>query len=389
MRSSPLFIGLAVPRSATFDRDILRGIARYAASKPQWIFASEILEQQPWRRRGETKLAGMIASVSTEAAVRALASFRQPVVNVAATLPKLRIPTVRIDNTLVGELAAAHFLERGLRHFAYIGPTVHLYSVERQTAFSAAIAKQGYCTACYFVRTRKPFDPSFQRWHLDPGVQPWLLKLPKPVGIFVPDDHWGVQVTEACRLVGLRVPEDVAILGIDNDDLDCELSRPRLSSIVLPSERIGYEAAALLDRLLTGAPRPSGPTLLPPLGVATRRSTEALAIADRDVVKAVRFIREHPHLPVSITEVAREVAVGRRTLERRCHRALGWSLGEEIRRVHVERARNLLAQTDLPMKVVAKEAGFSGLRHMGHVFRQHFKMPPTAYRRLHSRSGEA
>ena len=381
MKNNPLYIGFAVHRSATFDRDILRGIARYAASKPNWVFSSVIPQRRLWRSRSTPRLAGLIASVSTKAIAHALSSFRRPLVNVTAVLPHLRYPTVRIDNTLVGELAATHFLERGLRHFAYIGPTIHLFSVERHAAFTRALAKQGFAAAAYFIRTNKPFDPFFQRWDLDHGVQQFLRAQPKPVGVFIPGDEWGVQLTEACRLAGLRVPEDVAVLSVDNDDLDCEMSRPRLSSIILPSERIGYEAAALLDRLLAGDKRPDSPVLLPPLGVATRRSTEVLAIDDLDVVKAVRFVREHAHRQLRVAEVAREIAVGRRTLERRCRQALGWSLGEEICRVHLERARHLLVQTDLPMTTIAKKAGFSGLHHMGQVFRRHLMMPPTAYRR--------
>jgi LacI family transcriptional regulator len=191
----------------------------------------------------------------------------------------------------------------------------------------------------------------------------------------------GVQVAEACRQVGLRVPEDVALLGVDDDELDCELTRPRLSSVIVPAERIGYEAAALLDRLLAGERPPAEPILLPPTGVATRRSTEMLALADREVVAAVRFIREHAHLPLRVRDVLREVAVGRRTIERRCHKALGWGLGEEIRRVHLERARRLLARTELPMKAVAQQAGFSDFRHLAVVFRQELGLSPTAYRR--------
>lgn len=156
----------------------------------------------------------------------------------------------------------------------------------------------------------------------------------------------------------------------------------------MPAERIGYEAAALLDRLLAGKKPPAEPVLLSPTGVATRRSTEMLAIADREVVAAVRFIREHAHLPLRVTDVLREVPVGRRTLERRCHKALGWGLGTEIRRAHLERARRLLARTDLPMKAVAQQAGFSDFRHLAVVFRQELGMPPTAYRRQMRGPGE-
>lgn len=383
MKTKNIRIGLAVPRGYTFDRDILRGIARYAQSKPEWLFASVDPERQPLHTLGHLRPDGLIASVSTRSIARTLSAGRRPIVNVAATLMKLRMPTVRVDNTRVGELAAAHFLERGLRHFAFVGPQSQLFSVERYAAFSRALDRKRHVTMSYFTPAEIPFDPLGQRWDLDQGVQGWLRNLPKPVGLFSPGDEWGIQVCEACRQLGLRVPEDVAVLGVDNDDLNCELSRPRLSSVMLPAERIGYEAAALLDRLLAGGKRPRTQILLPPLGVATRRSTEVLAIDDREVVKAVRFIREHVHLPLRVTDVAREVAVGRRTLERRCQAALGRSLGEEIRRVHLERARYLLVSTDLPMKTVATQAGFSGLRHMGDVFRQQLGSPPTAYRSQH------
>jgi LacI family transcriptional regulator len=211
-------------------------------------------------------------------------------------------------------------------------------------------------------------------------VRRWLRSLPKPVGVFVPNDLWGVQVGEACRQVELRVPEDVAILGVGNDDLYCELTRPPLSSIIVPAEQIGYEAAALLDRLLSGGKPPREPILLSPIGVATRRSTEVLAIDDPDVVAAVRYIREHAHLPLRVSDVLRQVPSGRRTLERRCRRALGWGLGEEIRRTHLEQARRLLATTDLPIKALATQAGFSDYCHMAVAFRKELGTSPSAYR---------
>lgn len=374
-------IGLAVNHSAAFYRSVLRGITRYAESKPEWLFASVVPEQTSLRSLGRFQPAGLIASVHTQPLRRALARWRRPVVNVSAVLPGVRFPSVRVDNGPVGRLAADHFIQRGMRHFAYLGPPHLLFAIERRAAFHRALQDDGLAAAGYQTSGRLPFDPLSRRWDLDRGVYRWLSDLPKPVGVFVPNDHWGVQAVEACRQVGLRVPEDVAVLGVDDDDLDCELTRPRLSSVTLPAEQIGYEAAALLDRLLAGKRPPEKPIFLPPTGIATRRSTDVLAIEDREVVAAVRFIREHAHLPLRVADVLREVAVGRRTLERRCHEALGWGLGEEIQRNHLERAQRLLARTNLPMKAVAEQAGFSGLRHLGAVFRQEVGMPPTAYRR--------
>lgn len=189
-----------------------------------------------------------------------------------------------------------------------------------------------------------------------------------------------MQLTEACRQVGLRIPEDAALLGAEDDDLYCELARPALSSVRVPAEQIGREAAALLDRLLDGARPPRQPILLPPQGVVARRSSEVLAIDDPDVVAAARFIRGHGHLPLFVADVLREVPVERRSLERRFRKALGRGIWEEIRRVHVERAKRLLAETDQSIKAIAKQSGFTDFRHMAVVFRKELGLSPTAYR---------
>jgi LacI family transcriptional regulator len=158
------------------------------------------------------------------------------------------------------------------------------------------------------------------------------------------------------------------------------MTQPPLSSVATPAEQIGYEAAALLDRLLAGARPPRMPLLLPPSGVATRRSSELLAIDDQNVVAAMRFIRKHADRPLRVAEVLQQVPLARRTLERRCRLALGRGLGEEIRRAHLERACHLLAETDLPMKVLAKQAGFSDFRLMALAFHKKLGLTPTAYR---------
>lgn len=380
MTPKPICIGLAFIHGYAYYRGILRGIRRYVEARPQWVFTSVAAEQQspgvPRRFRPD----GLIAAVNTEQLLWRLSSWRRPIVDVAAVFSGLRFPRVGVDNVRIGQLAAAHFLERGLRHFGFVGPPSYVFSTARRAAFCQAVNKAGHTVACSEGGAQLPYDPSGRRWALDSSVPRFLRTLPKPVGVFVPNDLWGVQVAEACRRAELRVPEDVALLGVDDDDLYCEMTRPPLSSIVVPAQQIGYEAAALLDRLLGGAKPPREPILLAPTDVATRRSTEVLAIDDPEVVTAVRFIREHAHLPLRVADVLQQVPVGRRTLERRCRVALGRSLGHEIRRAHLERARRLLAETDLPMKVLAKQAGFSDFRLMALVFRQELGLPPTAYR---------
>jgi LacI family transcriptional regulator len=378
---TPVCVGLLFVHTFAYSRRVLRGIRRYVEARPQWLLTSFTPNRRLPHILSRIRPQGLIAGINTRQLVATISAFHRPVVNVATVFPGLKFPYVGMDNVQVGRLAAEHFLERGLRHFGYIGSPDYLASSQREAAFCQAVQAAGYSVARHAGRTHPRYDSLGQRWELDPAVHRWLRALKPPVGVFVANDLWGVQVAEACRQVGLRVPEDVALLGVGDDDLYCELTRPPLSSIIPPAERIGYEAAALLERLLKGERPPARPILLPPIGVATRRSSEALAIDDHDVVAAVRFVREHAHLPIRVADVLQQVPVGRRTLERRCHKLLGWGLGEEIRRTHLGRARRLLAETDLPLKVLAEEAGFSDYRHMALAFRRALGITPTDYRR--------
>jgi LacI family transcriptional regulator len=376
-----LRIGLAINHALAYYRGILRGIRHYAETRPHWVFNALVIEEGRRRSTSTSQPDGVIASINTPELANSMRRWPRPVVNVSAVVPDLRFPNVRVNNDLVGQLAAQHFLDRGLRHFAFVGQVGQLVSDEREVAFRKALAAGGHPLACYHDRATRPFDPSGRRWPLDRGVLRWLRSLSKPIGILAQNDLWGMRLAEACRQIDMRVPEDVALLGVDNDDLYCELSRPTLSSVVLPSQRIGVEAAALLERLLEGAPPPAEPILMPPVGIVTRRSTEVLAIDDADVVAAVRLIRESAHVPLRASDVLKEVQLGRRTLERRFRQHLGRGVSEEIRRVHLERARRLLIETTAPMKSIAQQAGFSDFRHMAVVFRQELGMSPSKYRK--------
>lgn len=235
--------------------------------------------------------------------------------------------------------------------------------------------------ASYYETERRPFDPMGRLWAQDRAVARWVRGLPRPVGIFATNDIWGVQLAEVCLRADLRVPEDVAILGVDDDDLLCEFARPALSSIAVPAQRIGYEAAREVDRLLRGVQARSRPLLFPPLGVIARRSTDILAIEDGEVAASLRFIRQHAYQPIRVTDLLRVVPTSRRSLERRFRKVLGRSILDEIRRVHVERASQLLAQTDLTLNSIAERSGFTDAKRFSTVFRQMVGMTPSAYRR--------
>lgn len=270
-------------------------------------------------------------------------------------------------------------MRRTLRGF--IGHPRHLYSTQREAGFRQGLSPHGQPPSCFYERPSVTYRQRGHMLAVQEGLQRWVQSLPKPVGIFACHDVWGLQVVEACRLAELRVPEDVAIIGVDNDDLLCELARPSLSSVAVPAERIGYEAAALLERLLRRAKPPRQPILIPSSGIVARQSSDVLALRDSDVAAAVRFIRDHAHQPLCVADVLREVPVGRRSLERRFRAALNRGLWEEIRRVHMDRAKQLLATTVQPVAEVADKAGFSDVQQLSRVFRQETGLTPSAYRR--------
>jgi len=373
-------IGLVFSHTLAYCRGVLRGIKHYAETVPHWTFLPVSPEPQAIRTLRSLRPAAVIAHLFSEELAESLKRLRVPVVNVCGVLPKSAFPRIGVDDYRCGVLAAEHLLERGFRHFGFVGHRNHVYSLRREAGFRERIASSGASVTSYHEPGRRPFDPMGRLWAQDRAVERWVRVLPRPVGIFATNDIWGVQLTEVCLRADLRVPEDVAILGVDDDDLLCEFARPSLSSIALPTQRIGYEAAREVDRLLRGAQADARISLFPPLGVIARRSTDILAIGEVDVVAALRFIRQQAHQPIRVTDLLRKIPTSRRYLERRFRKVLGRSILDEIRRVHVERARQLLAQTDLPIHSIAERSGFTDAKRFSAVFRQMIGLTPSTYR---------
>jgi LacI family transcriptional regulator len=374
-------IGLVFSYSLAYCRGILRGIKEYASHRADWVFTSVAPEDGGAKALRELKPAGIIAHIYNEPLREALVSLRKPVVNVCGVLEDDgRLPRVGLDDDAIGRAAAGHLIDRGLRHFAFAGHPSHAYSVLRESAFGKVLKESGFSFSSYY-ESRSAFDPRGRLWALEASVRTWLASLPRPVGLFACNDIWGVQLTEACRQAGLRVPEDVVLVGVDDDDLLCELARPSLSSVAIPAREVGRRAAALLDRMLRGGRPPTPAVLLPPRGVVTRQSSDIVALDDPDVSAAVAFIRARAHDALVMDQVLEAATVCRRTLERRFRRALGRSLWDEIRRVRIERATRMLSESDASIATVARAAGFSDGKHLCVVFRLALGTTPTHYRR--------
>ena len=379
-------MALLIETASSYGRGLLRGIARYAAIHGPWAFFLEPGGLEPLPRLGDWGIRGIIALLRSRRLARPVLSMGVPVVDLDFSLRELAPWGVVSDERAVGRLAAEHLLRCGLRHFAYCGwsspddPRGYWWESIRFRGFVEGLGAAG--TA---VRVHAAADRVWAREQKD--LARWLRALPRPVGIFAGNDQRARHVLEAARLAGVAIPREAAVIGVDNDEVLCEMSTPSLSSVKLDSERMGYEGAALLDRLMSGRRAARKPVVVPPLGVAPRQSTDLLATGDAVTQEALRYIRANAGRPIRVRDVLQAVRVSRRTLETRFERALGATPHEEIQRARLDRARMLLAETEWPIKKVAAASGFSYAEGLHAVFRQALGMTPGRYRALH-RGGE-
>lgn len=380
MTVSSIRIGLVLEHSLAFYREILRGVNHFAAQRPHWLFTPIASNVRALRMVQPLRCDGYIAHVFHPDLGNALRRLRRPVINVSGVLPELPFPRVVADHAEVGRQAARHLLECGLRQLAFVGYRRHHFATERERGFREIAAGAGVPVAAFYQPSQRWEDPTGV-WRWNSPLLAWLQKLPKPAGVLASHDTQGAQIAEYCHQLNLVVPDQVAVVGVDDDDLLCELSRPSLSSVHLPAVRIGYEAAQLLDQWLSGHRPTQRALVLPPMGVIVRQSSNLQAVPDADVAAAVRFIHDHAHEPVRVADVLRVVATARRALERRFRKWLQRSILEEIRRAHVNRAKQLLITTDLPMGQVAQRSGLQNSRHLSIAFRQVVDTTPTAFRR--------
>jgi LacI family transcriptional regulator len=323
---------------------------------------------------------GIIARLSSQTQAEHVRQAAVPAVDVDMIMADRRgLGRVVTDDVERARLALDHLLDRGFERFAHFAPSRTGHATLPGECFRAAVEAAGYDCAVYRPghRARRRIGWSEQQM----AVSRWLASLADRVAIFAADAHCGRQLAEICQVEGISVPDQVAILAGDTDELMCNVSTPSLSSVLLASERIGYDAAALLDRLMSGRRVPNAPTYVKPLSVTSRQSTDVLAIENAEVVEAIRFIRSHATDGIVVADVLKQVPVSRRWLEMRFQQYLGRSPADEIRRVRLAKAARLLAHSDLSIARIAEACGFPGATRLGIVFRKHFGQTPLAYRR--------
>lgn len=371
-------VALDVETSLIYGRQLLDGVSRYMRANRPW---SVYVEQHDLgsdlsgllkRWTGD----GIITRQLNADSAKMLKRRQIAAVDTGDINPHLGILRIGSADLTIGRIAADHLLERGFERFACCGFSGEMWSRKRRDGFVAAVESEGHeCTVYESPRT------SVKSWKQDQArMLEWIKALKKPVGIFATNDLRGQHVLDACARDDCAVPEEVAVIGVDNDELLCSLCSPPLSSVIPNPERIGYEAAAWLDRMLRGEVPEVREIEIPPKGIAVRQSSDVFAVSDPVIVSALRFIREHACEGTTVQELLDHLCVSRSWLEKKFRKLLGRSPQAEIRNVQVKRCKELLRTTDLSLEKIASLTGFVHPEYMSVVFKREVGATPGQFR---------
>ncbi|MEI6035363.1 MAG: DNA-binding transcriptional regulator [Verrucomicrobiae bacterium] len=380
---APLRVALLIETSNGYGRGLLKGISHYIREHERW---QVYLCDQDWGASPDFALRrwkgdGIIARIETPAIATALRGVKIPTVDVSSSRLMPKIPWFENDYPAIAKLAMEHFTARGFKRFAFCGDKRYQWAQWIRDHFTSMVRAAGY--PCYVIEpnchSALGNESELQE------ITAWVKSLPKPIALLACNDFAGRGVLEACRIASIQVPDEIAVLGQDNDEVFCELSTPPLSSIQQNSARIGYEAAAGLVGLMRGETLSNEGIFVPPIGIVTRQSTDVLAIEDRSVVQAVRFIREHACEGINVKDVLKAIPQSRRLLESKFRKVLGHTPHDEILNIQLAKVKLLLVETDHSMESIAERTGFNYVEYLSVAFKRIFGMPPSEYRKLNRR----
>jgi LacI family transcriptional regulator len=372
-------VALLIETSRSHGRAMIRGVRRYVAEHGPWSLYLELRSLDSplpaWLRHWKGD--GILTRTANPQMARIIRAAGVPTVELRATKLGHGLPFVGIDNSSLGRLVADHLINGGFRRFAVYSVASERYFEERRENFIARVEEAGHSWTEFAAPAReRPAD-----WERNQArLVSWVRSLEKPVGIFACTDQLGFWMLDACRRADVAVPEQVAVVGVENDETLCLSASPPLSSVEFDSQRLGYAAARMLDSLMSGEAAPDVPVLLPPAGLVVRQSSDIVAIDDPQLAAAVRFIREHATRGATTADVLRRVPVSRRVLDRQMHAVLGRSIADEIARVRFVKVKDLLAETDLPLAAIAERSGFAYPQSMAEAFKRRFGLTPGEFR---------
>lgn len=374
-------VALIVDTAVASGRKTLAGIARFMREHGAWLTYHEPrdVEHAVPKWLGKWQGDGIIVRSHNRKILNAVLASGLPAVDVLGEAPHPDLPLIHVDNRRIAQMAADYLIDLGLASFGFCHRQGQRWSQERKSAFVNHVAAERYRYSVYNMDTGDQGDYS---WEADQdAMAEWLRLLPKPAGVMVCSDCFGQSVISACRRAGIAVPEEVTLIGVDNDEVLCSICEPPLTSVIGNHEQVGYTAAAVLTRMMAGLPPEQQITLIPPRDIAVRRSTDILAIKEGTVAEALRFIRENACKGITAADVIERASASGTVLKRRFREVLGRSIHEEIIRIRIQEALFLLRESDLTLLEIAERAGFKRQEYMGAVLKKKLDETPLEYRR--------
>jgi LacI family transcriptional regulator len=368
-------IALAANVRSGFEEDVFRGVLDYARRLERWEFVGSHLQPFiPIDQLDLTAIDGMIGAIHSQTIADQVMASGIAAVNTSNTIAEMAIPRVAVDNEAVGRLGGEYLLQRGFGHFGFVTHGESWFSQSRYEGFRQIIEQQAGLT-CRVLSSPdgKPFEDTSR-------MTSWFVAQPKPIAIMAANDIVGRLVVDAATAAGLRIPDDLAVLGVDNDEWYTALLTTPLSSVELPTRQIGYRAAQVLDQLLAGEPAPPD-QLIPPVGVVTRRSTDITLTEDAIVAEAMRYIGDHCGEPITIDHVLNHVGISRRNLEMRMKRAVGATPHVTLNRQRIKRARSMLIESRATIGEIARACGFDNQGNFTVMFKRETGLTPSQFRR--------
>ena len=364
-------IALAMDYANPFVRAVAEGVARYGFRKGNWRFHAphgvpevSLADLNKWRGNG---VIGML----DQPAVSGLRKRGIASVNIFGRFAELPPSSVVVDNARIGRMAAEYFISKGIRRFAITGRKMFGDATLKYEAYISTLRQAGF--PCLELKSRQALRNIREQFQ--------TLEGDGPVGVLATEDPVGRIVIDACIDAELRVPEEVSVLGVNNDPFTCEMLYPQMSSIELGAARIGWQAAQMLEQLIDGGPPPEAPIRILPERIVERQSTDLTAVADQAVGDALQFIRENAHRPILVDDVARAAHVARRTLENRFRGLLQISIHDRIRQERIQRACRLLTETDMLIEHLAEACGYATRERFNQAFKRVTGSTPSNYRK--------
>ena len=371
--------------SSGYSRNLLRGIVRYSREHEPWVFFR--MPQYYRELYGDDGVVKWAKKWKADAIIAQLANINLNKIN------KLKVPiiiqnfkeradkicNITGDYVKTGVMAADFFLDRGYSNFAYYGRKDMIWSRERSDGFKRRIEGAGFSVSVLNVEHRENEDWSFD----SVAVSNWLLSLPKPVALFACDDYFASQITETCKIYNIAVPDEISVLGVDNDDLLCNISDPPLSSIVLDVEKGGYLAACALHQLMNREIAQACNIVIPPMRIEMRKSTDQYAVTDQHVLRAIDFIKKEYAKPLLFDEIFRLIPISRRTLEKKFKKATGMPMYQFLLKYKSEQFARAIINSDQPLENLAMDCGFDEYKNVARVFQKYKGTSPQKYRKIH------